>query len=346
MRDDDKLLDLPNAEFGSGVVGVCDICGTRQAIIVLQKERFKLCVNDFLNKTWAKSTNAPGAPLPLYRSERIWFPSKSVRGGSAPAIVLTPTKQVRHPAVLITPDVYGLTTTVLDAAIRFAREGFEVLLPDLTKTTGFGTSLLLALRGDVRFRGGVAIRSKRVARVLELYSDALDTLRARDMVDSARTALFGTSYGASLALALASQDPKLAAVALAYPVGTDPPDLGKLVTVPILCLTGDRDRLAQKARSQLDQARMATRSTFEFVELPGVGHDFLSRDASRYDVATAEEGWKRILDFLRQQLLPPPPKPPALPTKPAPPASAAPPPLANPGTTAPAPIPAAAPVPS
>jgi hypothetical protein len=29
MRDDDRLLDLPAAEFGSGVIGVCDICGTR-----------------------------------------------------------------------------------------------------------------------------------------------------------------------------------------------------------------------------------------------------------------------------------------------------------------------------
>ncbi|MFZ0699655.1 MAG: dienelactone hydrolase family protein, partial [Thermoplasmata archaeon] len=322
MRDDDKMLDLPDAQFGSGVIGVCDICGIRQAVVVLQKERFKLCVIDFLNKTWLKSTNVPGAPLPPYRSERIWFPSKAAVDGKAPAIVLTPTKQVRHPAVLITPDVYGLTTTVLDAAIRFAREGFEVLLPDLTKTTGFGTSLHLALRSDVRFRGGVAIRSKRVATVLELYTDALGTLRARDMVDSARTALFGISYGGSLALALAAQDPKLAAVALAYPVGTNPPDLAKLVTVPILCISGEQDRLAQKARAQLDHARMETRSVFEFVDLSGARHDFLSRDSSRYDVATAEEGWRRIIEFLRRQLLPPPPKPPALPTKTAPPAPA------------------------
>ncbi len=335
MRDDDKLLDLPDAEFGSGVIGVCDVCGTRQAVIVLQKERFKLCVIDFLNKTWRKSTNAPGAPLPPYRSERIWFRSKAVPGGSAPAIVLTPTKPVRHPAVLITPDVYGLTTTVLDAAIRFAREGFEVLLPDLTKTAGFGPSLHFALRGDVRFRGGVAIRSERVATVLELYTDALDTLRARDMVDPVRTALFGTSYGASLALALAAQDPKLAAVALAYPVGTNPPDLAKLVTVPILCISGDRDRLAQKARAQLDHARMETRSAFEFVDLPGARHDFLSRDSSHYDVAAAEEGWTHIIGFLRRQLLPPPPKPPSMPAKPAAPAAA--PPVARSGAPAPTP---------
>jgi dienelactone hydrolase len=286
MRDDDKMLDLPDAEFGSGVIGVCDVCGTRQAVIVLQKERFKLCVIDFLNKTWLQSRRAPGAPLPPYHSERIWFESKAASEGSAPAIVLTPTKQVRHPSVLITPDVYGLTTTLLDAAIRFAREGFEVLMPDLTKTAGFGTTLHFALRGDVRFRGGISIHSKRVANIVELYTDA--------------------------------HDPKLAAVALAYPVGTRPADLAKLVTVPMLCISGDRDRLAQKAKGQLDRARMGTRSAFEFVNLPGGRHDFLSRDSSGYDLARAEEGWKRIVEFLRRQLLPPPPKPPALPVKPTP----------------------------
>ena len=351
MRDDDKMLNFPDAEFGSGVIGVCDVCGTRQAVIVLQKERFKLCVIDFLNKTWLQSRRAPGAPLPPYHSERIWFESKAASEGRAPAIVLTPTKQVRHPSVLITPDVYGLTTTLLDAAIRFAREGFEVLMPDLTKTAGFGTTLHFALRGDVRFRGGISIHSRRVANIVELYTDALNTLRARDMVDPAKTALFGTSYGASLALALAAHDPKLAAVVLAYPVGTRPADLAKLVTVPMLCISGDRDRLAQKAKGQLERARMGTRSAFEFVDLPGGRHDFLSRDSSGYDLAQAEEGWKRIVEFLRRQLLPPPPKPPALPVKPTPMAPAPQPPRVVPtavvtSAAGPVPPPVVAPPPS
>lgn len=338
MRDDDKLLDLPDAEFGSGVIGVCDICGTRQAVIVLQKERFKLCVIDFLNKSWLQSPKTPGAPLPVYRSERIWFETAATASGTAPAVLLTPTKQVRHPCVLITPDVYGLTTTMLDAALRFAHQGFEVLMPDLTKTDGFGPALLFALRGDARFRGGVAVHSKRVAKLVELYTDALNTLRAREMADPTKTALFGASYGASIALALGAQDPKLAALVLAYPVGTNPPDIGKLVTVPVLSISGDRDAVARKARGQLERARMETRSAFEFVEVPGARHDFLSRDSSHYDVALAEEGWARIVEFLRRQLVPPPPKPPALPTKPvAPaPATAPPKPAAPPAPPAPA----------
>jgi dienelactone hydrolase len=312
MRDDDRMMDLPN-EFGSGVVGVCDICGVRQAVIILSKERYKLCVTDFLNKTWIQSDKSPGAPLPLYRSDRIWFETASTSSGKAPAIVLTPTKAVRHPVVLVTPDVYGITTTLLDAAIRFARDGCEVLIPDLGKTDGIGAGHHVALRAGSRLRGGVSLRSKRIVDLLNLYTDALEFLRGREMVDPGKTALFGASYGASLALVLASQDTKLTAVALAYPQPVSPPDLGKLVTAPILLVTGASDRVGQKSRAQLESAGRPASAVFEVLEVPGVRHDFLARDMSAYDLPSAEVAWTRIQDFLKQRLLPPPPRPPVPP---------------------------------
>ncbi len=312
MRDDDRMLDLP-LEFGSGVVGICDICGVRQAVIILSEERYKLCVIDFLNKTWVKSDKKPGAPLPLYRSERVWYPTDGTASGKAPAILLTPTKIVRHPVVLITPDVYGITTTLLDAAIRFARDGYEVMIPDVGKTDGIGPGHHVTLRAGARVRGGVPIRSKRVVELLHLYTDALAYLRARDMVDPAKTAVFGASYGASLALVLSSQETKLTAVVLAYPQPVTPSDLGKLVTAPLLFLAGAADSAARKARGQLEPSLGAAGPSAEFVELPGMRHDFLSRDMSAYDLARAEEAWTRIQTFLRQRLAPPPPRPPAPP---------------------------------
>lgn len=315
MRDDDRLLDLPEPEFGSGVIGVCDICGVRQAVIVLEKERFKLCVIDFLNKAWTGSDKKPGVPAPAYRSERVWFDTDSVPGHRAQGILLRPTKVVRHPVVLVTPDVYGLTTTVLDGAIRFAREGFEVFVPDLLKTDGIRPTVLLALRSGARLRGGVSLRSKRIVELLRLYRDALAYVRSGEMVDPARSAVFGTSYGGSLALALAAQDPKLAAVALAYPMPVRPPDLTELVTAPIFLVAGSGDRAAASARAQLAGRHAAAGSTLEVLELPGVGHHFLSRDLGSYDLARAEEAWSRLVGFLKARLMPPPPRPPAPPVK-------------------------------
>jgi len=352
MRDDDRMMDVPS-EFGSGVIGICDICGVRQAVIVLSKERYKLCVIDFLNKTWTKTDKKPGSPAPAYRSERVWYETGATTGGKAPAIMLTPAKAVKHPVVLITPDVFGITTTLLDAAIRFAREGYEVMLPDLAKTDGIGPGHHVALRTASRVRGGVSLRSSRVAGLLHLYTDALAFLRSREMVDPARTALFGVSYGGSLALILASQDTKVSALALAYPHPVSPPGLAKLVTAPILLVVGSGDPVGLRAEEQLRVAGREATISFDAVNIPGVRHGFLARDLSAYDLPQAESAWTRILAFLRQRLLPPPPKPPAPPmAKPAsPPAGTPSKPLAatGPASAAPRPstaVPPAAPAPS
>src|SRR5262249_2760023 len=151
-------------------------------------------------------------------SERVWFPTDGTRSGTAPAVVLTPTKVTKHPVVLVTPDIYGLTTTTLDAAIRLAREGYEVLLPDVGKTAGVGPADHLSLRAGGLFGGAVAVTGPRVQRLARLYADALRYLRGREMSDPSKTALFGASFGGSLALALAGSDRQVSAVALAYPM--------------------------------------------------------------------------------------------------------------------------------
>ncbi|HTS32662.1 MAG TPA: dienelactone hydrolase family protein [Thermoplasmata archaeon] len=352
-RDDDQMLDLPPI-FGSGVIGTCDICGTRQAVIVLSKERYKLCVLDFLNKTWIKSDKKPGAPLPLYRSERVWYPTDSTRSGKAQGILLTPTKQVRHPGVLVTPDVYGITTTVLDGAIRLAREGIEVFVPDVAKTDGIGPAHLVSLRTGVTVRGGIPTSARRVSELVDLYADALTFLRGREMVDAARTALLGMSYGGSLALALAARDTRLAGVVVAYPMPVHPAGLTALVSAPLLYVGGARDRASEKARRQIDAARPATKGPVQFSVLPGVGHNFLARDLRAYDLRAAEAAWAQVVQFLKKQLFPPPPTPPTAPPKPVAAAAAAPakPPTAassSPSPAAPpvggAPVPAKSPVP-
>ncbi len=342
MRDDDLLLDLPEVEFGSGIVGVCDICGKRQAVVVLSKERFKLCVIDFLNKTWIKTDKKPGVPAPLYRSERVWFDTEATPTGTAQGILLTPTKIVRHPAVLVTPDLFGLTTTLLDGAIRFAREGIEVFLPDVSKIEGLGAGPQLAMWSGARLRGGVPVDSGSIGKLLHLYSDALAFVRGRPMVDAARSAVFGASYGASLALAVAAQDTKLAAVALAYPMPVKPADLAKLVTAPLLYVAGSEDAATARARTQLFAVREAAGSPFEFRVLTDVKHHFLSRDLPAYEVAKAEEAWGYLVGFLKQKLLPPPPRPPAPPVSKPDPATPKPSPaaVAKPVTPAPPSAPA------
>jgi dienelactone hydrolase len=334
MRDDDLLLTTPGLEFGSGVIGACDICGKRQAVIVLNKERFKLCVIDFLNKTWTGSKLKPGAPLPPYRSERVTFPTDAVPSGEAAGILLVPSKVVRHPIVLITPEVYGITTSLLDAGIHFARAGFEVLIPDLGKTSLFGPTDHFSSRLALRTKGGVAITSPRISKLVRYYADALNYMRSREMVDPDKTAVFGLSFGGSLALGVAGLDQRLSAVALAYPAPVSPSDAVTLVTAKVFVVLGRGDRVAAASRRQLEALPAGQ---VEFDSVAGVGHGFLSRDLRAYDQNRAEQSWAHLVAFLKAQLMPPPPKPPTPPTKPA---AAAVPPPAPAGTAMP---PAAAP---
>lgn len=320
MRDDDRLLDVPEPTFGSGVVGVCDICGARQAVIVLAKERYQLCVLDFLNKTWLKSERKPSSPAPIYRSERVEFETSAVPSHRAPAIALTPAKLVRRPAVLIVPDIYGITTTLLDGAIRFARDGFEVLIPDLAKTNGIATLPMVGARTSARLRGGVPVGSKEVASLVRLQADALEHLLGREMVDPAKAAVFGTSFGGSLALALAAESNRLGAVALAYPMPVRPPELATLVSAPLFCVAGTSDRTASRAVADLRRAPPPAGLTV--VEIPAARAHFLARDLGAYDQSKAEEAWSQIVGFLRARLMPPPPTPPAPPARPADPLAA------------------------
>jgi dienelactone hydrolase len=310
MSDDDRMLDELPAEFGSGVIGVCDVCGTRQAVIVLQKERFKLCVIDFLNKSWIDSKAQPGRPLPPYRSERVWYPTDFAAGGRAPAVRLAPTKEVRRPAVLITPDVYGLTTTLLDAGIRCARAGFEVFLPDLTKTEGLSPADHLSLRADTQFRGGVRLDSPRVRRLLALYGDALRSLREYPLVDPEKVGLFGAFYGAAFALGLGGEDRRVAAIAVASPVAVRPAEYLRLLNVPLLLLGGASDRTAVRCAGQWGPILGGAGTRFEQQFEARVGARYLGRDLSGYDLPSAERSWKRLTDFYASHLFPPPPKPP------------------------------------
>jgi dienelactone hydrolase len=336
-RDDDEMLPGIPREFGSGIIGTCDVCGKRQAVIVLSKERFKLCVLDFLNKTWTAPGLAPGAPLPPYRSERLWYPTERVATGKAPAILLTPTRQVRHPQVLVTPDIFGLTTSVLDAGIRMAREGFEVLLPDVGKTTGIGPSDHLAMRVGARFRAGVPLASKRVTHLRGLYADALRFLRGREMADADHTAVLGISYGGSLAIALAGEDARLAAILLAYPVPVRPPEYLKLLSAPVFFVHAGRDAMSRRSRAQFEEAQVRREVDVRFSEFPTMRHHFLARDLGGYDLAAAEAAWGQMAAFARDRLLPPPPKPPAPPARAA---GTPPPPIPPPVRPATAPAPA------
>ena len=319
MPDEDLLLDVPDPEFGSGVVGVCDICQKRQAVIILSKERFKLCVLDFQNKAWIRTPAKPAAPTPPFTTSRHYVPTRATRSGVVPAVVLSPVKAVKRPSVLVVPEVYGLTTQYIEAGVRLAHEGCEVILPDFAKAEGINLLEWGRMRSSRLLMGGVHISQSHRDRALRMLEDCRRFVQTRPMVIPERQAVLGISYGGAWALAFAAQTPGLSALALAYPQMIHPPSFLRSLSVPTLAIYGGEDSEAGAAASLLEDCTARYHLPVDFSVVPEVGHHFLNRDSPNYSLPEAELAWTRLIAFVKGYLFPPPkppPKPPVVAAKP------------------------------
>jgi dienelactone hydrolase len=323
MPDEDLLLDIAKPEFGSGVVGVCDVCHSRQAVVVLSKERFKLCVQDFLNKAWIRTTEKPAALTLPFSSTTDFIQTSAVSGGIALSVHLKPTKTAKHPLVTVVPDVFGLTTQVLEAGIRFARAGYEVVMPDIARTPGFGLPKFIMERGMRFVTGSIPVSQSRRERLFRVLDACRNAALKDESVDPKHQAVFGMSYGGALALAYASEVPELAGVAVAYPYAVSPESKLVALNCPVFALYGENDRSSAASCMKLKKASASWSVPIDLAVVPSASHHFLSREHQPYNVPVAEAGWQEILAFLKDRLEPPPPPKPVAPA-PAPPPAAKP----------------------
>jgi dienelactone hydrolase len=318
MPDEDLLLDNVQPVFGTGIVGVCDICHARQAVIVLSKERYKLCVQDFLNKSWLRTTEKPGALTLPFSSFTEYVPTRAVPGGQAISVRLKPTKTVKHPLVTIVTDIFGPTAEVLEAGIRFARAGYEVVIPDIGRTPGFGLPKHMFDWSMNALTGTVPISASKRERLFKV----VDVCRRKALeditVDPSHQAIFGISYGGALALAYATESTDLSAVVLAYPDGLPPQSRLATLKAPVFVMCGGKDKAAGTSSSKLESAAKKWGFPVEVCKIDGADRRFLSRDDPKYRVQVAEAGWRVMMFYLKDKFEPPP----AAPAKPAPPAAA------------------------
>lgn len=310
MPDEDLLLDRPKSEFGAGIVGVCDICHKRQAVIVLEKERYKLCVMDFLNKSWIRTSEKPTADTFPFSSFTEYVNTPAIPGGVAVSIRIKPTKATKHPLVLIMADPLGITQQNIEAAVRFARAGFEVVMPDFGRIQGPGYAFDAAVGRSTRvFFGNVLLPNWKRHRLFRVMDACRRSALQDGMIDPTKQALFGAGYGGALALAYAAETEGLKAVALAYPYTVSPHGILSSINVPVRAVFGDSDHTTGHSLDVLKQLGKRWSLPVTVAAIQGGGHNFLSRDIRNYDVRAAEDGWKELLVFLKSNLEPPPPPP-------------------------------------
>jgi len=203
---------------------------------------------------------------------------------SAPADMFEPL-----PAIIMIHEWWGLNDNIRAMADRLAGEGYIVFAVDL-------------------FHGQVA-NNPGEARVLmmEAVEDpepSRENIRAAfDLVSSTasapRVGSLGWCFGGGWSLNTAQLFPEeLDAAVIYYGQVTDDEDLLRPIGAPILGLfAADDAGIKAESVKAFRDALERLRKNYEVHIYPGVGHAFANPTGRNYDAATADDAWRRTLEF-------------------------------------------------
>ena len=210
-------------------------------------------------------------------------------------LLVTPEGKGPFPAVIVIHEWWGLDNWVKDQARALAREGYVALAPDL-------------------YRGRVADKQEDAHqlmmgtprdRALRDLHAAHAYLQGRPDVRKNRIGAIGWCMGGMYALALATEEPGLAAVVAYY--GAPPSDEAALARIkaPVLGNFGGEDKGPSPEQVKAFEAAMKKAGkTVDVKVYPGAGHAFanVNNPWKGYREDAAKDAWARTVAFLARHL--------------------------------------------
>jgi carboxymethylenebutenolidase len=214
---------------------------------------------------------------------------------TATGFLVTPEGKGPFPAVLVIQEWWGLDGWVKDQARALAREGYVALAPDLYrgKVTDKQEEAHQLMMGMPRDR---ALRDLRAA---------FNTLASRPDVHKDRIGVIGWCMGGMFALALATEEPRLGAVAAYY--GAPPTDAAAIAKIkaPVLGNYGAEDKGPAPEQVKAFEAAMKKDGhTIDVKLYPGAAHAFANPNNpwGGYREAAAKDAWSRTQAFFAKYL--------------------------------------------
>ncbi|PYQ01679.1 MAG: dienelactone hydrolase family protein [Acidobacteria bacterium] len=214
---------------------------------------------------------------------------------TATGFLVTPEGKGPFPAVIVIHEWWGLDGWVKDQARALAREGYVALAPDLYrgKVTDKQEEAHQLMMGTPRDR---ALRDLKAA---------FGTLASRSDVRKDRIGMIGWCMGGMYALALATEEPRLAAVVAYY--GAPPTDAAAVAKIkaPVLGNYGAEDKGPAPEQVKAFEAAMKKDGhTIDVKLYPGAGHAFANPNNpwGGYREAAAKDAWSRTQAFFAKYL--------------------------------------------
>jgi carboxymethylenebutenolidase len=209
--------------------------------------------------------------------------------------LVTPAGPGPHPAVIVIQEWWGLNDWIKDQARALGKEGYLALAVDL-------------YRGKVASKQEDAHQLMMGAppdRILRDLKAAFAYLGSRKDVKAARIGAIGWCMGGRWTLALATEEPKLAAGVAYY--GAPPTDAAAIARIkaPILGNFGGDDKGPSPDQVKaFEAAAKAAGKTVDLKIYEGAGHAFANVDNpwGGYREAAAKDAWTRTVTFFARYL--------------------------------------------
>ncbi|AVR95450.1 dienelactone hydrolase family protein [Pseudoduganella armeniaca] len=225
-----------------------------------------------------------GYPVPVYRAQ--------------------PAGKTGLPVILVISEIFGVHEYIADVARRFAKQGYLALAPNL-----------FARQGDPQKESSIAELQKNIisktpdVQVMRDL-DAVVAWAKQNGGSADKLAITGFCWGGRITWLYAAHNPNVKAGVAWYGrlVGEATPntprhpvDIAASLKAPILGLYGAKDQgipLDTVERMKTELAKGSSKSTF--VVYPNSGHAFHADYRPSFVEADAKDGWKRALDWLRE----------------------------------------------
>ncbi len=230
-----------------------------------------------------------------------------VNGFRMPAYRSAPAGKTGLPVVLVVSEIFGVHEYIADVTRRLARQGYLAIAPEL-----------FVRQGDPSDFGEVArIQSEIIAKVADAQVmgdlDACVAWAGAHGGDLNRVAITGFCWGGRIVWLYAAHQPRLKAAVAWYGRLTGaanamtpqhPVDLAAQYKAPVLGLYGGADtgiplEGVERMKAALAQGSAAARAS-EFVVYPDTPHAFHADYRPSYRQGPAEDGWQRLLAWLRR----------------------------------------------